>query len=63
MEPREQVLELDVLQRAFQHGHAAEATSVARRAYEATLETHDENLVGRAISNLGTAFVVAGRGS
>ncbi|MDA8021230.1 MAG: hypothetical protein MPN21_27655 [Thermoanaerobaculia bacterium] len=43
-------------------GRAEAAIASARRSYEVAVEVGDENLVGAALSDLGSAFVLAGRG-
>lgn len=43
-------------------GRAEAAILSARRVYEAAAETGDESLVGAALSDLGNAFAMAGRG-
>ena len=62
MADRSDVLDLDRLRFLVKQGRPEAAIPVARGAYDAAVETGDESLVGRAVSNLGTIFAVAGRG-
>ena len=46
----------------IRQGRAGAAIALARRSYEAAVKTGDEALVGAALSDLGSAFIHAGRG-
>ena len=56
------VLKVDEFGRHYQQGHTHAAIAAAQDAYETVLDTDDERLIGWAVANLGSAYVLAGRG-